>query len=127
MKKRILFIIIFFIIGLLFVLFITRKKVNTWVYDLPNNYEIVKKSETEVILESDNIKITDYIAEFAYSESYVVLRCFISETSSIRYYIIDTKNNIKYGPYDDLSTYESVYDTIVDEELGIWVETIYEQ
>lgn len=140
MKKRFLWIAIFFIIGAIIVYWVTSPKVETWTYDnLPNNYAIKKTSNTQVVLgkyindlfelEEDNNKqigIEDYIAEFAYGDTYIALKCLETKENSIhlKYYIIDSENNHIYGPYYDEETYEAVKEKIVEEELSDWIETI---
>ena len=139
MKKRLLGIFIFFVIGAIIVYFITSPKVEKWTYDLlPNNYAIKKTSSTDVVLgkyidglfevEQNNkqIGIEDYIVEFAYGNTYVALKCLESTQDSvnIKFYIIDTKNDNIYGPYKDEETYNEVAKRIIDEELNEWIETI---
>ena len=80
MKKRLLWIMIFFIIGELLIYIFTDPKIEKWTYDLPNNYAIKKTSETNVVLgkyidnifeTKDNNKqigIEDYIVEFSYGK-----------------------------------------------------------
>lgn len=136
MKKRFLWITTFFIIGAVYIYFITIPKVEKWIYNLPNNYVIEKKSDTKVVigkyidgtleLKIDNqVSIDDYIAEFSYSENYVALKCVESTNNiEVKFYIIDTKNHNIYGPYHDEETYNLVADEIVDEKLGDWIKTI---
>lgn len=137
MKKRFLWITIFFIIGAVYIYFITIPKVEKWIYNLPNNYVIEKKSDTKVVigkyidgtleLKIDNqVSIDDYIAEFSYSKNYVTLKCVesINNNIAVKFYIIDTKNHNIYGPYLDEETYNLVADEIVDEKLGDWIKTI---
>lgn len=139
MKKRILWISIFFIIGAFIIYFITNPKVEKWTYDLlPNNYAIKKTSSTDVVLgkyidgmfevkeEDKQIGIEDYIAEFAYGKTYVALKCLesVNDSVKVKFYIIDTLNDNIYGPYQDEETYNKVSEKIVDEELSEWIETI---
>jgi hypothetical protein len=139
MKKRLLLITILFIIGLVFVYFITNPKVEKWTYDLlPNNYVIKKTSSTNVVLgkyidglfevkEADKqIGIEDYIAEFKYGEKYIALKCLEPDDDSVlvKFYIIDSENDNIYGPYQDEETYNAVADKIIDEELNDWIKTI---
>lgn len=138
MKKRILWIIIFFIIGATIIYIITTPKLVNWTYDLPNNYAIKKTSDTKVVLgkyinnifevkyEDKQIGIEDYIAEFSYSNNYIALKCLESTIDNIKvkFYIIDSKNDNIYGPYFDEETYNEVKKKIIDEELNEWIETI---
>lgn len=137
MKKRLLWIIIFFIIGMVLIYIFTNPKIEKWTYDLPNNYAIKKTSETNVVLGKyidnifeikDNNKqvgIEDYIAEFSYGKRYVSLKCLKSSNDNIivKFYIVDTKENNIYGPYNDEETYKEVKNKIVDEELNDWIKT----
>ena len=138
MKKRFLWITLFFIIGAIIVYFITDVKIEAWTYNLPNDYAIKKTSDTSVVLgkyidglfevENDGkqIGIEEYIAEFSYSKNYIALKCLESTTDNIEvnFYIIDSKNENIYGPYKDEETYNKVEEKIVDEELNQWIETI---
>lgn len=138
MKKRIILIVTFLLLGLLTIYLITEPKVEKWTYDLPNNYAIKKTSNTEVVLGKyiDNlfevevngkqIGIEDYIAEFSYSQNYIALKCLVpnDDNVTIKFYIIDTKNDDIYGPYYEEETYNAVSEKIVDEKLNEWIETI---
>lgn len=137
MKKRLLWIIIFFITGAVLIYIFTNPKIEKWTYDLPNNYAIKKTSETNVVLGKyidnifeikDNNKqvgIEDYIAEFSYGKRYVSLKCLKSSNDNIivKFYIVDTKEDNIYGPYNDEETYKEVKNKIVDEELNDWIKT----
>ncbi|MBE6146900.1 MAG: hypothetical protein E7168_01040 [Firmicutes bacterium] len=110
-----------------------------WTYkDLPNNYAIKKTSDTELVIgkyidgifeietKDKKIGIETYIAEFQKSENYIGLKCLKNENNelSIFFYIIDTKEEDIYGPYNTEETYQAVMDKIVDEEFGEWIKTI---
>ncbi len=137
MRKRLLWIIIFFITGAVLIYIFTNPKIEKWTYDLPNNYAIKKTSETNVVLGKyidnifeikDNNKqvgIEDYIAEFSYGKRYVSLKCLKSSNDNIivKFYIVDTKEDNIYGPYNDEETYKEVKNKIVDEELNDWIKT----
>lgn len=138
MKKRLLLITIFFLVGAIIIYFITEPKVEKWIYNLPNNYVINKESDTKVQLgkyidnklifsqDDKQIGIKDYVAEFKYSENYVSLKCLETTNESIivKFYIIDTKNENIYGPYLDEETYSEVSKKIINEKLSKWIETI---
>lgn len=139
MKKRILLITIFFLVGAFIIYFITEPKVEKWSYDLlPNNYAIKKTSNTDVVLgkyingifDTKNgdkkIGVEEYIAEFSYGKNYISLKCLepINDSVKVKFYIIDSKNEDVYGPYENEETYNEVKEKIVDEELNEWIETI---
>lgn len=138
MKKRLFWIIVFFILGATIIYFITNPKIEKWTYDLPNNYIIKKTAETKVVLgkyinglfevKKDNkqIGVEDYIAEFKYGENYISLKCLESEKGGVKvkFYIVDTKNEYIYGPYEVEETYNEVVERIVEEELSDWIKTI---
>ncbi len=127
MKKRFLWIAIFFTVGAVIIYLITIPKEEKWIYDLlPNEYVIEKKSNIKVVLKDKQIGIEDYIAEFCYGKQYIALKCLDanSDNINVKFYIIDTKNDELYGPYLDQETYEKVKEKIVDEELSNWIETI---
>jgi len=139
MKKRFIFIAIFFLIGAFIIYFITEPKVEAWTYELlPNDYIIKKLSNTEVILGKyvDNlfeieingkqIGVDEYIAEFSYGNNYIALKCLESNNDNVevKFYIIDSINENVYGPYKNQETYDAVVEKIVDEELNDWIETI---
>ena len=121
MKKRLLWIIIFFLIGALLIYIFTNPKIEKWTYDLPNNYAIKKTSETNVVLG----KYIDNIFEFSYGKRYISLKCLESSTDNIivKFYIIDTSEDNIYGPYNDEETYEEVKNKIIDEDLNEWIKT----
>ena len=137
MKKRLLWISTFFIVGAILIYIFTNPKIEKWTYDLPNNYAIKKTSETNAVLGKyidnifeikDNNKqvgIEDYIAEFSYGKRYVSLKCLKSSNDNIivKFYIVDTKEDNIYGPYNDEETYKEVKNKIVDEELNDWIKT----
>ena len=138
MKRRLLWISIFFIIGAVLIYIFTNPKIEKWTYNLPNNYAIKKTSETSVALgkyinnifetkyNNKQIGIEDYIAEFCYGKRYISLKCLESSNSDIivKFYIIDTKEENIYGPYETEEIYQKVKDKIVDEELNNWIKTI---
>lgn len=137
MKKRILWITVFFIIAAILIYILTNPKIEKWTYDLPNHYAIKKTSETSVVLgkyvnnlfeiEENNkqVGITDYIAEFAYGKRYVSLKCLTlnKKEVNVKFYIVDTMNDNIYGPYENDETYEAVLEKIVEEELSSWIKT----
>ena len=139
MKKRLIIIIVAFIISAVFIYFITEPKQEKWSYNLlPNNYAIKKTSDTDVILgkyvdglfevevDGRKIGIEDYVAEFSYGKNYISLKCLESTTDGVivKFYIIDSQNEKIYGPYETEETYNAVLEKIVDEELNDWIETI---
>lgn len=141
MKKRLIVIIAITIIGLILIGYYSKPKVELWTYDdLPNDYVIEKKSETNMIIgkKEDNkiiikkddkeIGLEEYIAEFSYGKNYIVLKCLNpnqkQNTIDVRFYIIDSKNQDIYGPYDLESTYLEVKEKIITEELNDWIKTI---
>lgn len=139
MKKRILLITIFFLIGAFIVYFITEPKLEKWTYDLlPNNYAIKKTSNTDVVLgkyinglfDTKNgdkqIGVEEYVAEFSYGKNYIALKCLEPNGDSVKvkFYIIDSKNEDVYGPYENEEIYNEVKEKIIDEELNEWIETI---
>ena len=139
MKKRILLITIFFLIGAFIIYFITEPKLEKWTYDLlPNNYAIKKTSNTDVVLgkyinglfDTKNgdkqIGVEEYVAEFSYGKNYIALKCLEPTDNSVKvkFYIIDSKNEDVYGPYENEETYTEVKEKIIDEELNEWIETI---
>ncbi|MDD6224336.1 MAG: hypothetical protein PUB18_04975 [bacterium] len=139
MKTRIIIIIFATLVGLVMIYFITNPKVEQWEYkSLPNQYIIKKTSETNIRLgkkinqkfitqsQEKEIGVEDYIAEFSYGKKYIALKCLANKNDSIDiiFYLVDTKNEDVYGPYNTESTYEKVKQEIVDDELGNWIPTI---
>ncbi len=138
MKKRLLWILIVFVVGLILICLFTNPKIEKWTYDLPNDYAIKKTSSTQVVLgkyidglfevekDGKQMGIEDYIAEFSYGKNIIALKCLVEKENNIQviFYIVDTKQDYIYGPYQDEETYESVKEKIVDEELSDWIETI---
>lgn len=110
-----------------------------WTYkDLPNDYAIKKTGETEMVVgkyidgifeietEDKKIGLETYIAEFQKSENYIGLKCLKNENEelSVFFYVIDTKEEDIYGPYNTEETYQAVMEKIVDETFGEWIKTI---
>lgn len=109
-----------------------------WKYALPNDYEVKRINNTTVILgkkingetttkiNDTTIGVEEYVSKFSYSDNYIAVMCLISTDNSvdIKYYIIDSKNNNRYGPYKDEETFNKVRDKIVNEKLGEWIDTI---
>ena len=131
MKKRILVLIILTVIGLGIIDGTFKPKIDLWTYDkLPNKYIIEKKSETNVVLSNSNNKIiiNEYIAEFSYGKRYIGLKCLEpneeENTINIKFYIVDSKTNEVYGPYNLESTYLDEKERFVTEELSDWIKTI---
>lgn len=139
MKKSFLLITILFLIGSFLIYFITEPKLEKWTYDLlPNDYAIKKTSNTDVVLgkyidglfevekDEKQIGVEDYVANFSYGKNYIALKCLESSDNNIKvkFYIVDSKNENIYGPYNDEETYNKVKERIVDEELNEWIETI---
>lgn len=140
MKKRLIIISLITIVGLILIDCFVKPKVELWTYeDLPNDYVIEKKSETEMVIgkkennkiitqkEDKKIGIEEYIAEFSYGENYIALKCLNpnqkENTVEVRFYIIDSQNEDIYGPYDLESTYLEVKEKIVTEELNDWIKS----
>lgn len=141
MKKRLIIIGFITVIGLIIINCFVHPKVELWTYeDLPNDYVIEKKSETDMVIgkkennkiitqkEDKKIGIEEYIAEFSYGENYIALKCLNpnqkENTVEVRFYIIDSQNEDIYGPYDLESTYLEVKEKIVTEELNDWINTM---
>ena len=141
MRKRLIIIGFITIVGLILINCFAHPKVELWTYeDLPNDYVIEKKSETDMVIgkkesnkiitqkDDKKIGIEEYIAEFSYGENYIALKCLNpnqkQNTVEVRFYIIDSQNEDIYGPYDLESTYLEVKEKIVTEELNDWINTM---
>lgn len=140
MKKRLIIIGFITVVGLILIDCFVHPKVELWTYeDLPNDYVIEKKSETDMVIgkkennkiitqkDDKKIGIEEYIAEFSYGENYIALKCLNpnqkENTVEVRFYIIDSQNEDIYGPYNLESTYLEVKDKIVTEELNDWIKS----
>ena len=140
MKKRLIIIGFITVIGLIIINCFVHPKVELWTYeDLPNDYVIEKKSEIDMVIgkkennkiitqkEDKKIGIEEYIAEFSYGKKYIALKCLKPNKKEniveVRFYIIDSKNEDVYGPYNLESTYLEVKDKIVTEELNDWIKS----
>ncbi|MCI8567783.1 MAG: hypothetical protein HFG48_00510 [Bacilli bacterium] len=109
-----------------------------WKYLLPNDYEIKRVNNTTVILgkkvnnetttviDGVTVGVEEYVSKFSYSDNYIAVMCLIpiDNNIDIKYYIIDSKNNNRYGPYPDEETFNKVKDKLVSEKLGEWIDTI---
>lgn len=130
MKKRILFITILTIIGLIIIFNIPLSESKNWSTNLINGYLIKKEAETKITLGKieDNKYISiisDYIAEYGYGEKYILLKCLNNEDElKVVFYIIDTINNNIYGPYYNYQDFIDKQEEIIDERIGDYVKTI---
>lgn len=125
MKKRIVFITIFFIIGLIIIFNIPLPK-KTWSKNLINDYIIKKDSETSIyLLNKDKVIINDYIAEYSYGKKYILLKCLENSNNlTIKFYIIDTINNQVFGPFLDYQEFTKKQEEIIDETMNEYIKTI---
>lgn len=109
-----------------------------WKYQLPNDYEVKRidnktviigkkiNNVLETVIDEKQVGIEEYVSKFSYSDNYIKAMCLIPTDDKLilKYYIIDTKNDYRYGPYSDEETLEKVKEKIVDEEFGEWIDTI---
>ena len=124
MKKRLLLITIFLVVGLIIIYIITIPKVTKWTYKINKNYVVKKESDTDIYLYNKKDKVVaDYIAEFSYGKKFVLLKC-VDTNVNIKFYIIDMSSNTMYGPFLDYTSYEVIRDEVVKEKTGKWIETI---
>ena len=124
MKKRILLITIFLIVGLIIIYIVTIPKNTKWTYKINKNYSVKKTSDTDIYLYNKKDKvINDYIAEFSYGRKFVLLKC-VTETVNIQFYIVDISTDTVYGPFPDYTSYEVIKEEVVNEKTGKWIDTI---
>lgn len=124
MKKRLLLITIFLIVGLIIIYIITIPKNATWTYKISKNYSIKKTSDTDIYLyKKDDKVISDYISEFSYGKKFILLKC-VTTNVNVEFYIIDISTDTMYGPFLDYVSYEVIRDEVVDEKTGKWIDTI---
>ncbi len=109
----------------------------TWVYDLPNGYKLRKLTNQNVILgveidddfyttyQKEQVGITDYIAEFQYNSDCIGVKVLENkkDTTSVTFYLVDTKARKIRGPYEDESTYLAASSVWTSESLGNWMTT----
>ena len=124
MKKRLLLITIFLVVGLIIIYIITIPKETKWTYKINKNYSIKKESDTDIYLYNKDKKIIkDYVSEFSYGKKFVLLKCVDTDINII-FYVIDMSSDTVYGPILDYTSYEVVRDEVVDEKTSKWIETI---
>lgn len=121
LKKRLVLIVLFTVIGLVIVFLITMPKKKT--INLIDNYKIIKvKDNTKLVFNKKEI-VTDYIAEYSYGKRYILLKC-VDKDINIKFYIIDTKDDWVHGPYSDNETFELVKKEIVSEKIDNWIKIV---
>lgn len=106
-----------------------------WDYELPNGYRISRNNGNCIYLEGNEALYQNecrigyqFVKEFAYDERYIFTRQ-IDEISTNNvfdeiYYIIDTDNNMIYGPYFNIQDLKKI---ALDSEIQIptrWYSTI---
>ena len=124
MKKRLIILSVLLVIGLIIIFIITMPKKNNWVYEIHDNYEIVKTSDTDIYLEKDKKKmVNEYVSEFSYGEKFIMLKTVDTDVN-VKFYIIDTSNDSIYGPFTDYEVFNKIKEEVVDEEVSEWIDTI---
>ena len=99
------------------VFYIVKVNQANWIYRLPNSYRLRQVSKKEIILErplqdAQEPVLPDCIAEFCHNDRYICLQTGIprkkkkrarEEVSDVmhhaEYYIVDTEQNLTYGPF----------------------------
>ena len=107
-----------------------------WTFDLPNGYQVVREESQAVVFgksgEEFNQMIGDRIIAFCYDDTYIGLKRVPLGSASaqaesydeadVKYYLIDTVNNVQYGPYTKLE-YDGQCDVLPNVDLGDWIKT----
>jgi hypothetical protein len=114
-KKRIVLLI--FVIGFLIHLVACGPGTLDWDYELPNGYRITRYNGSHINLAGNEVLYQNesrigfqFIKEFAYNDRYLFTRQIddikTNDIFSEVYYIIDTKDDVIYGPYHNLKDIE---------------------
>ncbi|MBR3817366.1 MAG: DUF3997 domain-containing protein [Clostridia bacterium] len=143
-SKGILRVISFFLIISTMVILFTGcfGGVSDWAYSLPNDYEIWRVNSNSVVFgknEGDRFEqeIDRYVISFSYNDRYIGLiripmddiphdKDIDIETmdrSDSEYYIVDSENDIIYGPYTE-KEYEKQLDDLGIQDMCEWIETL---
>ena len=90
-----------------------------WEYKLPNGYEMWRINSDEIVIKdiknsTNDIEIPSFIKEFSYDEQYVLTRNVrdISYNNIFDevYYVLDTKENKVYGPFDGIEELQDKFE-----------------
>jgi len=110
MKKSIVLLVVF-------LLFVTACAGNgDWHKELPNNYRIARINGERIEIYNhkkiaDTGKIDSFIKEYSYDDRYIFTRnvdCILNnDISCEKYYMLDTIENKKYGPYYSINAFKS--------------------
>lgn len=106
MKKMLLIIIVLLIVT-------SCAGTNDWSYDLPNSFEVwhINSKEIKVVYLGDDVEleIPSFVKEFTYDSQYVFTRNVddigVNNIFDEKFYILDTKNKILYGPYNKVDDF----------------------
>ena len=115
---------------------------NDWKYDkLPNNYQVWQINSNDIVIGkymgvSLDIIIETYVIEFCFNDMYIgvkqiqgkaeqTYKDIEDETNSLtpNYYIIDTKNDIVFGPYD-IAEYQQKCENLNIDDFSQWIKTV---
>lgn len=106
MKKMLFIIIVLLIVT-------SCAGTNDWSYDLPNGFEVwhINSKEIKVVYLGDDLglEIPSFVKEFTYDSQYVFTRNVddigVNNIFDEKFYILDTKNKILYGPYNKVDDF----------------------
>lgn len=108
-----------------------------WVYDLPNDYKIRKTSNDNVTLgveinhdfyttyQEKTVGIDEYVAEFQYNDQFVGVKALkiVDKNANVIFYLVNTKEQEVYGPYNDEESYLAATGVWAEEPMNDWMTT----
>lgn len=127
MEKLTRFFVVFVVCILIGSFVVCKYFLSSWIFSLPNGYEIRKRLNQSVVLgivvnDKFVIEVDEYIAEFQYNDRFIGLKA-ISKSEEVSYYFIDTLEKEVKGPYLEEETYLAVMGVWSKETLGDWITT----
>lgn len=130
MGKIIRFVVVFLVTLLIGGIVLYKLTAPSWLYDLPNDYKIWKKSNQSVVLGFENdgdfeVQIDEYVAQFQFDDNFIGLKTLVveEEEAVVHFYLVNSKEKEIRGPYFDEESYLAVVGVWSSDVLGDWITT----
>ena len=130
MGKLIRFVVVFLVTLVIGGIVLYKLTVPSWLYDLPHDYKIWKKSNQSVVLGFEKngdfeVQVDEYIAQFQYNEKFIGLKTLVldGEDAIVHFYLVNTLEKEVRGPYLDEASYLAVVGVWSSDSLGEWITT----
>lgn len=122
---------LYFIISIFIILITITSCAGTsdWDFDLPNDFQVwhINSKNIKIVYtgaENIDVEVPSFIKEFAIEKEYVFTRNVDNiESNNIldeKFYILNTKNKVLYGPYKTVEELESLSENMGIEFPDYW-------